>query len=102
MILESEGFPIGLADEAYEERSIRLGLGDRLLIYSDGVTEAMNPAGELFGNTRLLEVIRQTRSEPLQASVSKLLEEITRWHGSPSLEDDISILAVEVLDESAK
>ena len=37
VILESEGYPIGLTDQAYEERSVRLGAGDRLYIYSDGV-----------------------------------------------------------------
>jgi sigma-B regulation protein RsbU (phosphoserine phosphatase) len=96
VILKSEGFPIGLADEAYEERSVCLGAGDRLYIYSDGVPEAMDPAGKQFGNARLLEAISQRRSEPLQANVANLLEEITRWHGTARTQDDISILAVEV------
>ena len=43
VILESQGFPIGLADDAYEERSIRLGAGDRLYLYSDGVPESIGP-----------------------------------------------------------
>ena len=97
MILESQGFPIGLADDAYEERSVRLGAGDRLYLYSDGVPEAMDPAGEQFGDARLLEAIGQGRSEPLQESVATLLGEIARWHGSERPQDDISILAVEVL-----
>ena len=66
MILESQGFPIGLADEAYEERSVRLGAGDRLYLYSDGVPEAMDPAGKQFGDARLLEAIGRGRSEPLR------------------------------------
>ena len=45
VILESRGTPIGLADDAYEERSVRLSAGDRLYLYSDGVPEAMDPAG---------------------------------------------------------
>jgi sigma-B regulation protein RsbU (phosphoserine phosphatase) len=96
VILKIEGFPIGLADEAYEERSVCLGAGDRLYIYSDGVPEAMNPAGKQFGNARLLEAIAQGRSEPLQENVATLLGEITRWHGTERPQDDISILAVEV------
>ena len=96
VILESDGFPIGLANDTYEERSVRLKQGDRLYLYSDGIPEAMNPEGEQFGNDRLLEAIGKTRSESLQASVAFLLEEITRWHGSASPHDDISILAVEV------
>jgi phosphoserine phosphatase RsbU/P len=96
VLLESEGFPIGLADEAYEERSVCLGARDRLYLYSDGVPEAMNPAGDQFGNARLLEAIAQGRSEPLQENVATLLGEITRWHDTGRPHDDISILAVEV------
>ena len=101
VILESQGFPIGLADEAYEERSVRLGAGDRLYLYSDGVPEAMDPAGKQFGDARLLEAIGQGRSEPLQEGIATLLGEIARWHGSERPQDDISILAVEVSVASA-
>ena len=73
VILESQGSPIGLADDAYEERSVRLGAGDRLYLYSDGVPEAMDPAGKQFGDARLLEAIGRGRSEPLQESVATLL-----------------------------
>ncbi len=96
VILESQGFPIGLGDDAYEERSLRLRAGDRLYIYSDGVPEAMNPTRQQFGDARLLEAIGQERAEPLQAGVATLLEKLTRWHGSGKPQDDISILAVEV------
>ena len=96
LILEGQGFPIGLADEAYEERSVYLGAGDRLYLYSDGVPEATDPAGKQFGNGRLLEVIARGRSEPLQQSVATLLGAVASWRGPESLEDDISILAAEV------
>ena len=96
VILASQGSPIGLADDVYEERSVRLAAGDRLFLYSDGVPEAMSPAHEQFGNARLLTSIGQGRSEPLQESVATLLAEVARWHGSEKPHDDISILAVEV------
>ena len=96
VILESQGFPIGLASDTFEERSVRLGPGDRLYLYSDGIPEAMDPAGVHFGDVRLLEAIGQGRSETLQESVATLLGAITRWHGSESPQDDISILAVEL------
>ena len=96
VILESPGSPIGLADEAFEERSVRLGPGDRLYLYSDGVPEAMDPAGKRFGDARLLEAIGRARSEPLKEGVATLLEEIARWYGSESPQDDISMLAAEV------
>jgi len=98
VILESQGSPIGLADDAYVERSVRLAAGDRLYLYSDGVPEAMNPGGEQFGDVRLLEAISRTRSQPLQEGVASLLEAIATWHGTGRSRDDISILAVEILD----
>ena len=96
VILESPGFPIGLADEAYGERCVRLAAGDRLYLYSDGLPDAMNPAGEQFGDARLLEAIGRGRNEPLREGIATLLSEITRWQGGERSHDDISILAVEV------
>jgi phosphoserine phosphatase RsbU/P len=101
VILEGRGSLIGLADDAYEERSVRLGAGDRLYLYSDGVPEAMDPAGEPFGEARLLAAITRARSEPLIVGTNALLEEVVRWHGPGSPHDDISLLAVEVLAASA-
>jgi phosphoserine phosphatase RsbU/P len=71
VILESQGFPIGLADDPYEERSVCLGAGDRLYVYSDGVSKALDPK-----------------------SVATIQREVARWHGSERPQDDISILAV--------
>ena len=96
VILESQGFPIGLAADAYEEQLVSLGAGDRLYLYSDGVSEAMDHSGEQFGDSRVLEAIGRTRSESLQECVAFLVSEIALWHGSQKPQDDISILAVEV------
>ena len=94
IILQSQGSPIGLAEDAYEERSVRLAAGDRLFLYSDGVPEAMNPAGKQFGDARLLETIGQARSQPLQENVFTLVDTVARWHGSGKFQDDVSILAM--------
>ena len=96
VILDSQGFPLGLAGEVYEERSVQLAAGDRLFLYSDGITEAMSSADEQFGNARLLEAIGRTRAEPLPQSVTDLLDDVARWNESGKQQDDISILAVEV------
>jgi sigma-B regulation protein RsbU (phosphoserine phosphatase) len=96
VILQCQQFPIGLAEEAYEERSVRLAPGDRLYLYSDGVPEAMDAAGKQFGNARFLEAIGRTRSESLEESVTDVLAQIESWRGAAPARDDISILAVEV------
>ena len=83
-----------LADDACEERSVCLGAGDRLYVYSDGISEAMDPAGKQFGKARLLAAIGKGRSDPLPKSVATIREEVARWPGSERPQDDISILAV--------
>ncbi|QVL34063.1 SpoIIE family protein phosphatase [Telmatocola sphagniphila] len=97
VLLESQGGPIGLANDPYEERSVRLESGDRLYIYSDGIPEAMNSAGKQFGYGRLLETIGRGLSEPLDVSVANLQGDITRWQQAELPQDDISILAIEIL-----
>jgi sigma-B regulation protein RsbU (phosphoserine phosphatase) len=96
VILESPGFPIGIADEAYDERVFKLAPGDRLYLYSDGLPEAMNSSGELFGNARLLEAIGRGRTKSLEEGIATLLEEIVEWQVGESPKDDISLLTVEV------
>ena len=95
-ILESPGFPIGLAEEAYGERCVHLAEGDRLYLYSDGLPDAMNRSGERFGDARLLEAIGRGRGEPLGEGIADLLGEIARWRGGERAQDDSSILAVEL------
>jgi sigma-B regulation protein RsbU (phosphoserine phosphatase) len=96
VILDSPGFPIGLAEEPYEERCLHLAEGDRLYLYSDGLPDAMNRAGERFGDTLLLEAIRRGRTESLGDGIADLLGEIARWRGDERVQDDTSILAVEL------
>jgi sigma-B regulation protein RsbU (phosphoserine phosphatase) len=96
VILERPGFPIGLADGAYDERSLHLAPGDRLYFYSDGLPEARNSSGDYFGDARLLEAIGRGRTKSLKEGIATLLEEIAQWHGGERPKDDISILAVEL------
>ncbi len=95
VMLESAGFPLGLSNEAYEERSIHLKVGDRLYLYSDGIPEAINPDVEQFGYERLMEAISQRRHSSPQESVDALLSDIVQWLGSGKPQDDFSILTVE-------
>ncbi len=95
-ILNSPGFPIGLADEAYSEQCVRLAVGDRMYLYSDGLPDAANPSGERFGDARLLEAIGMARGLPLEEGIATLLVEIEQWHSGRRPQDDISILAVDV------
>ena len=98
-ILNVSGFPIGLLQEAtYQDHSISLCKVDKLYFYSDGVTEAMNPPEEMFGQERWLDTLRRVRDKSLKDSLSVLMGSLETWCAGSSCGDDISILAVEVVE----
>jgi sigma-B regulation protein RsbU (phosphoserine phosphatase) len=68
-----------------------------MYLYSDGFPDAMNADGECFGEARLQEAINQSRAKPLREGLASLLGEIARWQGGAKPQDDISLLAVELV-----
>ncbi|MDA2938977.1 serine/threonine-protein phosphatase [Acidobacteria bacterium AH-259-A15] len=98
-ILEAQGLPIGFFKEAsYQEHSITMKPGDRLYLYSDGITEAMNEKGEEFGKRQLIRALDHSRARTLKDSLSSLFESVDEWRGDARLEDDISVLAAEIAE----
>ena len=92
-----EGFPVGLIEEAtYSESTIDLAPGDRIFVYTDGVTEAEDPDQNLFGTERLAKDLLDSANLPLDASVSSVPESVTAWSGVRNIQDDVSILGIEV------
>ena len=100
-VLDGRGVPIGLAEGPYEDRGVVLGPGDRLILYSDGIPEAMGPADTTFGEARLLDALRRGRAMPLDASLDALCREVEAWCGDAGPRDDISLLAVEIAGNPA-
>ena len=72
--------------------------GDRLYLYSDGITEASNTKGEEFGKGRLIRAMYQSRFLPLRDSLSSALASVEEWCGPARVHDDITLLAVEIAD----
>jgi serine phosphatase RsbU (regulator of sigma subunit)/anti-sigma regulatory factor (Ser/Thr protein kinase) len=97
--LQSRGFFIGhaaLAEIAeYSEETVKLEPGDKVLFYTDGLTEGSNRTGQLFGSSRLRETIRANGPSDLDAFLHAILEEQTRFRGGCPLRDDFTMLAVE-------
>ncbi|MFP4190978.1 MAG: SpoIIE family protein phosphatase [Candidatus Hydrogenedentota bacterium] len=97
--LEGTGdLPIGLASPraAFAEARINLEPGTRLYLYSDGIEEAMNTQGELFGLERMLHHLTEHAGSPLRESVNSLVERTRQWREGARQEDDTSLVAVEV------
>lgn len=70
--------------------------GDLLLLYTDGVTEAQNPAGTLFGKEALLKFARELKIKTPQAVVDLLLKEIEQHTQGAGYTDDIALLSIKI------
>jgi hypothetical protein len=96
VVLEGSGFPVGVGTANYREQVVKRQPGDRLVLYSSGVTEARNADGEHFGISRLLSTLEQNRNAPLGERLSALLENVEGWRGNTPRHGDIAILAAEM------
>jgi sigma-B regulation protein RsbU (phosphoserine phosphatase) len=88
------GMPVGLLPGAsYESRETRLGPGDLLCLFTDGITECSSPADEEFGVERLIECLAETRGAPL-ADVAACIDRRTGDFaaGQPQLDDQTLVL----------
>ena len=99
--LGSGGFPIGLLPDAeYEQFEFHLNRGDRLFMYSDGLTECMNTARVAFGEQRMQDFLRNHQEQSLQSVVRDLRQSISNWLNpqdqTTGFTDDVSMLAIEL------
>jgi len=94
--LDATGMPVGLVETAgYSVAEVRLNPGDRLVIYTDGVTEAQNAAGEFFGKKRLRETVSANAAEPCQAIHDRIQEAVAAFTQGAEQSDDITLLVLE-------
>ncbi len=93
--LASGGLPLGIkADAEYREGRTHLQLGDVLVIYSDGVTEAASPNGEEFGPTRLYEVVARNVDASAAGIRDRIESALTKFSQGTQAADDITLVIV--------
>ncbi|OFW55454.1 MAG: hypothetical protein A2W01_05510 [Candidatus Solincola sediminis] len=97
--LEGEGFPVGLMEDGcYQERTVKLERGDRILLYTDGVTGALNDRGEVLGRKRLVELVKAHAGEDIEAFLDALGDEVMLFSGDAPQPDDIAVMVLELED----
>ncbi len=101
--LRPTGAAIGLVEEfQFEAETVKLVPGDVLLLYTDGITEAMNPQGEAFGQERLVQLVRHGShwsAQELVWNVRRQLQEFTQ--GQP-MADDTTMIVCKVTETGDK
>jgi sigma-B regulation protein RsbU (phosphoserine phosphatase) len=94
------GPPIGFfKDSKYSEGLLRLKPRERIVLYSDGILEAMNHLDQQFTIDRIIRILENTKDLRLKETFSNLMSEVEKWtsaKGGPS--DDISLLGLEILE----
>lgn len=81
-----------LSDATYD---IDLASGDRVIFYTDGLTEVFNPSDEMFGVERLEELVRRSSKQPLREMKQSIVDGVAAWRNGP-LTDDLSLVIVEL------
>jgi serine phosphatase RsbU (regulator of sigma subunit) len=93
--LRAQGIVLGIIPQPqFEQQSMTMRPGDVLLLYTDGVTEAMNPQRELFGDDRLAAVLRANHHRGPQEILNAVLTEVTAFAGGQSQADDITMVVI--------
>jgi serine phosphatase RsbU (regulator of sigma subunit) len=92
-ILDVGGLPLGIQNDVnYEIASVELRPGDALILFTDGVVEAFNEAGEEFGNERWLGAIRNLPDWKAQETLQYLMKRVDEFVGATRQSDDITCL----------
>lgn len=91
------GMPVAMFDNPlFGVYECEMKPGDRLHVYSDGITECRNHADEEFGSENLARCIKASAKLPIQQSAKSIIDEILNWNGTEFLEDDVSLLILEL------
>jgi serine phosphatase RsbU (regulator of sigma subunit) len=95
--LTTSGFLLGiLPDEEYREREISLNPGDRVFLFTDGLVEARNEIGEMFGTDRLVGCLSAHGRNPAAELLDNVLACLRTFCGSQRLTDDVTVVVLGV------
>jgi sigma-B regulation protein RsbU (phosphoserine phosphatase) len=98
--LETEGTPVGALEHAeYTSAAVRLEIGDVLIAYTDGITEAENLQGEFWGQERLEKLLRSCQDRTPKEIIRCVLDEVSDFSKGHRQRDDVTLLVVRVMDE---
>jgi serine phosphatase RsbU (regulator of sigma subunit) len=102
-VLDADGLLAGVLEGmTYPAEELSLDEGDAVLLYTDGLVEAANADGEMFGLARLADVFRRTSRLPAREILDRVFEAIYRFAGDRSGADDMTMVVLKVTGEQGR
>jgi len=97
------GFPLGaIANVEYEQKTIRFEAGDYVILYSDGISEAMNEEEDMYTEERIIEAICQADANFSAEEMTKhLLQDVMAFVGNAEQYDDMTLVVIHCLNDSS-
>jgi phosphoserine phosphatase RsbU/P len=96
--LDTDGMLMGIkADISFEQKSIKVGCGDILVLHTDGISDAENCDGNFFGIDRLSNVINENAGLEPEAIVAEIFRNLYGFTGAKPLPDDITVTVVKIM-----
>ena len=97
-LLAGEGLPLGVMEDAvYKESKKQINSGQIILIGTDGIKEAVDTHGEMFGNERFMDVIRQYADQPAREMLDRVFESLNDFRHPLGPDDDETLVVIKVL-----
>jgi len=100
-IIEATGLPLGLFDDAdYDEFTFNAKPGDKFVFFSDGILDARNEAGDLFGRSRVEEIVAKSDGISAEGLVNSLFDAVAEHASGVETFDDQTVVVIKVKDGS--
>jgi sigma-B regulation protein RsbU (phosphoserine phosphatase) len=102
-VIEATGLPLGLFEEAdYDEFTFQAKPGDVFVFFSDGILDASNRAGELFGRTEVEKIVSECSENSAESIVTSLFKAVAEYASGMDPFDDQTVVAIKVKGSSGK
>ncbi|OPZ75359.1 MAG: Phosphoserine phosphatase RsbU [Firmicutes bacterium ADurb.Bin456] len=101
LVKDKHGFVLaGMENSRYKGYELQMNPGDRLFLYTDGVTEATNARSELYGTGRMLAALNRNRDADCETLLHRMKEDIDAFVGEAPQFDDITMLSLELVPQN--